>query len=55
MSLQDGRLENIDLEAIENICIIDLNSLGGELGEAHINLSGIDPGSLPELKDLGLT
>ena len=46
MSLHDDRLENIDLDEIENICIIDPNSWGGELGETHINLSGINPGSL---------
>jgi len=52
--LQEDSIENIDLDETENICIIDLNSLGGDLGEAHINLSGINPGRLPELKILGL-
>jgi hypothetical protein len=46
MPLQDDRLENIDLNETENICIIDLNSWGGEPGETHINLSGINPGSV---------
>jgi len=50
MSLQDDRLENIDLDETENICIIDPNSWGGEPGETHINLSGINPCRLPELK-----
>jgi len=53
MSLQDDRLENIDLDETENICIIDLNSLGGDPGETYINLSGINPCRLPELKILG--
>jgi hypothetical protein len=48
-----SELIQLDLHETENICIIDLNSLGGEPGETHINLSGTNPGSLPELKILG--